>query len=430
MAVRITNPTNQYRAHYTGKSRVMDCLLTRLGGVSGACVVGACILATAAWASLWFDRREMGLTNSCDTGGGDINATTQATVILRETPMHLRGISHDGAIPSVLDDSFWQEVVRVPPERVDASMLMHLQSLLGPAATLTQAAGKSGAKDRVGISSILLSEEESRRCFGNSLLLRTAEGIRARTAEPRGVLRGAEAHRDQLLAHCGCMGLSIATSVKCAGHQGTIADMVRESLEHFDIHQKELEWTTLAYLHYAPHVKNWQDRFGTNHSFNEIAQELLSRPFIGASCNGIHNLIALSAIVEADRLHAIVSPDIRSRIIDRLRRAIAVVIETQDREGSWGAVCIYRMPGSRWPNPASQEPVIEDNKGVKQSITSHLVLWINTLPSEVSCPAGVKRAGIDWLCKSIADLSPEQYWKDYCTNTHVLNAICQSGQRN
>ena len=408
----------------------MRCFCIGRGRASDICalVVCALALALALCTARWVGKKDTPPMASAGTAPGDSSASLLASTGLKETPLRLTGISYGGPFPVVLDESFWKGVVQIPVARLDASLLMHLQSLLGPAATVTLAGDALKDDKEVAISTLLLSGRLSHRYFGNALLIRSAQGIRARDPGLQRKIRGAEAHRDQLLSHLGGIGLPISTEIECVGYQGTIAEMICDSMDHFDIQQKELEWTTLAYLHYMTHIDTWRDRFGARHSFDDIAQELLSRPLVGASCNGIHILIALSAIVQVDNNRSILSPETRGRVLDRLGRSMAVAIDMQREDGCWDPLCIYRFPGSRRAGSTALEPVIEDSKSVRQSITSHLVLWINALPPEITCPAGVQEGAAAWLSESIVGLSPDKFWDDYCTNTHVLNAICKSGK--
>jgi hypothetical protein len=397
--------------------------MTRLLGLLGLGGLVACSYALATSAARWNHQSGGSGQDLAESTGAASDPFSLAAIQFREAPLQLQGITFDAPSGDILNETFWEEVTRLPTDRIDASMLMHLQSMLGRSAKANLVKKSTEDKRDVSITAVLLNGQLSEDFLGNALLASSSVGIRVRDPGLQKSLRGAERHRDQLLAHLGGLGIPSSTTVEYDGRQGAVVDILRDSIAHFDIRQKELEWTALAYLHYLPPLDHWCNRFGARYSFDDIARELLGRPLVGASCNGIHTLIALSAFVQADDKCSLLNEETREIILDRLRQSLVVAIKMQQEEGCWNPLCIYRFPGGRRTGSTVTEPVIEDSLVVRQSITSHIVLWLSALPIEIPRPGGVQEKGGAWLAESIGDLTPREYWDDYCTMTHVLNAV-------
>ena len=97
---------------------------------------------------------------------------------------------------------------------------------------------------------------------------------------------GGVSHPDQYIQALGEAGARSDTAIRLPdGASATLEGVIRESLANFNIEQ-EMEFTAVAYSRWLPPTRRWVDRHGYVHSFDEIAEALMSRSLDGASCCG------------------------------------------------------------------------------------------------------------------------------------------------
>lgn len=347
-------------------------------------------------------------------------------------PLQLAGISYsaqasDGSTTLLDIRSAFSDP---PIEHWSTSLFIHLLLLNGPEATLASSTSvETKESDRKLILDVLLDNSLARRHLGSPIFFRGDNGVRVIDSKLTARGRPSEAHRDQLLATFGAVGLPLSQKLKMGDAPITLASVLQDSIANFDLTQKELEWTTLAYLHYLPPQRDWTNRFGERFSFDALARELLHRPLTGASCNGLHILISLAAMMQVDDQLTILSEDAREAIRKRLLVSLEIVIKMQETDGSWAARCLYAIPGARPIYSKQVELDIADTTSLRQAITSHLIMWLYALPSGFNVPDERVQEAANWLSDRLAEMKSEDLWRQYCPVSHSLAATDAARRR-
>lgn len=146
-----------------------------------------------------------------------------------------------------------------------------------------------------------------------------------------------EAHRDQLLAVLGEIGIPLDAPVTTDRGPKPLRGLLDDSVANFSLDQGEIEWTALAYALYLPPQRQWTDKFGTAFQFDQLARELMRRE-LGEqrACSGTHLLYSLAVLCRVDESEPVLSQDTRRE----LRRYLAAMSDraaaSQRIDGSWG----------------------------------------------------------------------------------------------
>src|SRR6185437_11410072 len=153
-------------------------------------------------------------------------------------------------------------------------------------------------------------------------------GVRFPTvpADHRLATAGDESHRDQGLACLAQLGLPLSHPLQVDGLPYALKDVLQDSLANFDMHQKELEWTGMAYALYLPPLRQWRNRFGQSFSFDDLTEELLGRSLLHSPCGGSHRLILLTTLHRLDKQHPILSAKVRIELDQFLKKAVEQAI--------------------------------------------------------------------------------------------------------
>jgi glutathione S-transferase len=313
------------------------------------------------------------------------------------------------------DIEWVREQVQPPDDgRLTPSLCMHLMHLHG---TEKETPLPGGAR-RARLIDVLLNDGLGKKCFGQSVLLQTRHGVRF--ASDSRSFRAEEAHRDQILAGLAALGIPLSHPVILAGGDFTVGDLLNDSLAEFHLGQAELAWTADAYLHYLPPAKNWSNRFGERFSFDDLIIELLRRPVNGAPCFGMHLIGALTKAARIDsEVHAL-SPAIRSRLHDLLRRLAADCPREQQSDGSWA----FDWYGD--VIPVIPRPFDHSTANIPRGrllMTAHVVEWLQILPSELQVSPGVRRRAALWLLDRLRNAGKPSSLEDFCPNSHAARVI-------
>src|SRR5262249_24044707 len=115
----------------------------------------------------------------------------------------------------------------------------------------------------------------------------------------------------------------------------SLREVLRDSIANYHPHQKELEWTALAYGLYLPPAREWTNRFGERESFDGLVEQLLARDLHKSSCCGTHVMYTLTILARVDQQTPILGPEVRDRLWQKLCHAVRVALEAQAADGSW-----------------------------------------------------------------------------------------------
>jgi hypothetical protein len=197
----------------------------------------------------------------------------------------------------------------------------------------------------------------------------------------------------------------------------TLWDVLRDSIANFHTHQKELEWTALAYALYLPPVREWTNRFGERATFDDLVEELLARELRTSSCCGTHVVYTLTILARVDQQIPVLGATARQRLWQRLRDVIQVVRASQAADGGWSADWYRRLTPQLEPPPVNARP---DQPNIRLTATGHLAEWLLYVPEELDVPqSSVLRAG-RWLYDMVRDPPPAVIANQFCPYSHAV----------
>ncbi len=265
------------------------------------------------------------------------------------------------------------------------------------------------------VARALTDQALTKEFFGKPILFRTRSGVRYQDSVTQKDL-AAENHRDICLATFAELGLQLSTPVTTEDASFTLADLLRDSVENFDIKQQELAWTGVAYAIYL-RQRQWSNRYGESFTFDDLANELMRTPFENVSCGGAHLLYALTVLLRAKGASEYVSESVRCELSQYLRRQTTVATQTQANDGSWDLNwhVVSKAESSDALFPASKAQL------TKLLVTGHLLEWLELLPEEIQPPSDVYVQAARWICTSLASASVSSM-RDYCPVVHALLA--------
>jgi hypothetical protein len=265
------------------------------------------------------------------------------------------------------------------------------------------------------VARILTDHALSHEFFGEPILFKTRTGVRYHDSVTQKDLTG-ENHRDICIATFAEVGLPLSTPVTTEDASFTLADLLRDSVENFDIKQQELAWTGVAYAMYL-RQRQWSNRYGESFTFDDLAHELMRTPLEDVSCGGTHLLYALTVLLRAKGSSEYLSESVRDELLQYLRRQAIVATQTQSNDGSWDLNwhVVSKPDSSDAILPASnvQLPTL--------LVTGHLLEWLELLPQDLQPSSDVYVRAAQWLCRSLESASVNSM-RDYCPLVHALLA--------
>lgn len=271
----------------------------------------------------------------------------------------------------------------------------------------------------IDIVRILTDHELAAKHLGQSIQFQTRHGIRYKLPQVIGLSnQDGESHRDIFLATFGELGLPLSTPIHTATGSFTLRELLKDSIAHFRLKQKEIAWTAIAYSLYLPPQREWSNRDEESFTFDGLASELLQRPLKGESCGGTHLIEAMTLLARVDLKTPVLSSSVREAIRRNLQAYISAAIESQADEGYWT---------SGW----DQTETRNDSTSVKLIITGHLLEVMEYLPQDLQPDAEVYRRAADWLCSELSQnlLKPSQFcpWTHaYCSIRNLVGDINES----
>lgn len=294
------------------------------------------------------------------------------------------------------------------------SLCLHLIALHGPGTEVTSKA--SGG--RVLLTDILLDDRRGEEFFGAGALQRTRYGVRFVSHSGA---RHAEAHRDHCLAVLAEQGMPLSRPVLVAGEQLTLRDLLNDSIANFHLRQVELSWTAEAYALYLPPQRRWTNRFGERFSFDDLARELLARPFNEASCFGMHLIRSLTTIHRVDASAAILSADARAAVTRRLSGLSLACAASQTADGGWPLDWHGAGPMRR------HGLTVAETASNRLLMTAHVAEWLLILPASMRAPPELRRRAARWLLGRLATADGQAQLNDFCAYSHAAHALRRLG---
>jgi hypothetical protein len=260
--------------------------------------------------------------------------------------------------------------------------------------------------------------EESKKFFGGSILFQTRNGIRY--AENTGLDNSeGENHRDICLANFAELGLPLTTQVTAAETKSTILELLQDSISNFDIRQKELEWTSIAFALYLTPSRTWTNRFGEEYSFDKLVDVMMKSPLNVASCGGTHLMYSLTVILRVDSQVGCLSNNMRIKLEEFLRKKMEVAVASQLQDGSW------ELDWSTIAEKTSETRRSNDkvDQFAHLLATGHMIEWFSKLPLNLQPPSKTYLRAARWLSISLDKIPAIFDRKYFCPYVHAINSI-------
>lgn len=340
-------------------------------------------------------------------------AAAPSSLALRASPISIR--PHPQRCLNIPEEDFRNIRDQVQPfdEGVSTSLYLHALRVFGLDSKYNR--GKlASSRDTLRL---FAEEEFSKKILGMPLLVRTRYGVRS-TPEPLGGAK--ESHRDYCLAVLSEQGLPASFSMIAGGRSFTFKDFLADSIANFHLTQEEIEWTALAYAMWLPPERKWVNKFGEAFTFDQLATELIQRPFDEAVCAGSHLVHAMIVLSRVDHEECcILSPDVRGKLLNRLAAVVREAEATQAVDGSWGGDWYERLLSDRTPEPESRDQS-KNNRLLKNRLlaTSHIAEWLMLLPEELRVSDDRLRRAGRWLHAQLKDVDPQFVRDNFCPCTH------------
>jgi hypothetical protein len=220
--------------------------------------------------------------------------------------------------------------------------------------------------------STVFSEQWFRRTFPTapSFLFKTGSvwSVRPKTSNGRAPDPATEAHVDQFLASCAETGIPLAQTMDVAGASVTVDALVDGSRANFVADQDPC-WSLIAYCLYRPDEPAWVDRFGDRHSYESIANSLMSGPIDAGPCGGSHKHYALALLLQADKRAPFLTGGTKGRIEAFLQNSSRILESSQHRSGSWGVTWAHPEGTSTSGHPGAE------SSDLLLLVTGHHLEW-------------------------------------------------------
>jgi hypothetical protein len=332
----------------------------------------------------------------------------------------------------------------ISPKETMASCLvaLHALRLWGPAAKLWTSKPSREKFDFLAtlfapsdLLAMLLDDDAFERIYpaGFPLLIPTPHGVTVRAAAmstsnelPLNVWPDYEPHVDKLLSVLGETGIRLDHPTRWrdqspAKHDGTVADLLRESLRRFSYSQ-ELEFSARAYLYYLSAPMTWTTRFGELASIEQVLELLSGRSPVERCCEGIHKYMVLALALNLDGADPWLTPASRRMLTTRLRAISDLLEANQEEDGSWPIA--WSVP--KWPVPkgrlglkaASPAPLAELLR-----VAGHHLDWIAPAPAEARPSDACVRRAIAYTQRALPRVAGEDFLNSYAALSHAARAL-------
>jgi len=298
-----------------------------------------------------------------------------------------------------------------------AGLFLHMMHLRGPDAELTIGESRKG----VNLLRVISSDRESRKYLGQPFAIPVRTGVRFPTvpADHRLATAGDESHRDQGLACLAQLGLPLSHPLQVDGLPYALKDVLQDSLANFDMHQKELEWTGMAYALYLPPLRQWRNRFGQSFSFDDLTKELLGRSLLHSPCGGSHRLIMLTTLHRLDKQHPILSAKVRIELDQFLKKAVEQAISTQRPDGGWPSTWTFGLIPDKNPRNWS----LKDSSDTDVMIAGHVVEWFFNLDRELQPSKKTFETALGLIRSRVSSLEEREFLSNFCPYSHAIRVV-------
>lgn len=323
--------------------------------------------------------------------------------------------------PNMISDT---ELARVldklkPRLRISQPRINHVDHALrfwGVEAVFTEEDCLSGVEMR----ELLLDHRRFSEAWGPKTKPFLVPDVRGQVAVRTREGHSTASHVDHTLAGLAEVGTPLDYPVITPRGESELRAVLEDSLQKFSLNQVEYEWSTLAYLHYLPHVKSWSTKEGQEITWERLADRLMRQRLAEGVCFGNHRLHALAMLLRVDETHELLSPEARMQIIAHLQDVTRRLVASQHDDGYWDG---------NWPGEEDDGPQFKSATSPMGPLadrilaTGHALEWWAFAPPEVLPPPEVRIDAARWLIKTIDGLTPQQVEKYYTFLSHAGRAL-------
>lgn len=333
--------------------------------------------------------------------------------IPREHPLSVGPLYDD---PELVSDEQLAAVLRkvrpkFPPEQLKPNFVEHALRTWGLAARFEDPAVMSGEQ----LKDFLVDHGRYLASWGDTtkpLLEDRADGVAVRWGKET----GASVHHDHWLASLTEAGISLHEPVFTPQRRDrTIHAVLQAALCDFDLDEREVEWSAMAFGLWLPPQTTWTTRDGRELSFDLIARRLMRGDRNLGVCCGTHRVYSLMLLVRLDDEHDILSDPVRAEAWAWLEQVRDQLIASQFEDGHWP---------SNWPEgrQAVEHPV-NDPRHKQVIATGHHLEWLAIAPKELHPPRERIHKAAEWVIRTTLEQSESDILERYTFFTHVGNAL-------
>jgi hypothetical protein len=210
------------------------------------------------------------------------------------------------------------------------------------------------------------------------------------------------------------LGVAASTQVQLAGGQNaSLAEVIQDEARRCHP-TEEPEWLTCGLCRYLA-VSRWQNRFAQWLGFDDLADQLVERPFGKGACLGTHVPNALATLLNAHTHVPVLSPARETAVRRRLREYAVHLTKVQRPDGSWD-----QDWAADQATPAPPRGLILDQEPVLA--TGHHLEWMGLCPPDLRPDALVLERAARFLTRHIPAFEP---WirKDFHVYMPVSHAV-------
>jgi len=200
---------------------------------------------------------------------------------------------------------------------------------------------------------------------------------------------GVQGHDGQFLAILAQSNVPLNYPIQVGSAKYKVEDLVRHEMATCK-EKSELTFKLIGLSYYLDSNKQWRSNDGKAWSIPKLIQEELAQPIIGASCGGVHRLMAYSFSVRQRQLQEQPINGQYARAAKFVRDYLDYTWQLQNPDGSFS---------TNWYEGRANEP--NDERKVQTS--GHMLEWLMyTLPdAEMKDPRAAK--AVDFLLTKIYD---------------------------
>lgn len=222
-------------------------------------------------------------------------------------------------------------------------------------------------------------------------------------------------HTSDLLATMGEIGLPIDTPLVTRNGTATVGDLLRSSMQRYNAHEFEYEWSTISYARYVFPLDSFRNKYGEKITTESMMNELVNLPANLGACNGTHRIEALVVLNRADDAIGGLTPREKQFALARMDQLSAILTASQSPDGYWTR---------EWSRgAAAREDKLHDlYEGIL--VTGHHLEWLALAPEEVQPPRETIVRAAQWLVRAMLEEDAQKLYDHYGPCTHAARALC------